>query len=137
MAEGYRYLTGEVLDDEEYRLRANYDIENIDSRKENGKSKDINMHRTAYAELIDKCKSFYKEIRIDLLKNFLDKNQCKIEEIIVYGHSCAIDFDYFSYLNTRYPNAYWKFYVRGAEQESNVWYLIEENSIKNADIIKV
>ena len=61
----------------------------------------------------------------------------KIEEIIVYGHSCAIDFDYFSYLNTRYPNAYWKFYVRGAEQESNVWYLIEENSIKNADIIKV
>ena len=93
--------------------------------------------RTAYAELIDKCKSFYKEIKIDLLKNFLDKNQCKIEEIIVYGHSCAIDFDYFSYLNTRYPNAYWKFYVRGAEQESNVWYLIEENSIKNADIIKV
>ena len=56
---------------------------------------------------------------------------------MVYGHSCAIDFDYFSYLNTRYPNAYWKFYVRGAEQESNVWYLIEENSIKNADIIKV
>ena len=54
--------------------------------------------RTAYEELIDKCKSFYKEIRIDLLKDFLDRNKCKIEEIIVYGHSCAIDFDYFSYL---------------------------------------
>lgn len=93
--------------------------------------------RTAYEELIDKCKSFYKEIRIDLLKDFLDRNQCKIEEIIVYGHSCAIDFDYFSYLKTRYSNAYWKFYVRGAEQESNVWYLIKEFSIKNADIIKV
>lgn len=93
--------------------------------------------RTAYAELIDKCKSFYKEIRIDLLKDFLDKNQCKIEEIIVYGHSCAIDFGYFSYLNTRYSNAYWKFYVRGAEQESNVWYLIKEYGIKNADIVKV
>lgn len=93
--------------------------------------------RTAHEELFDKCKSFYKESRIDLLENFLDMNQCKIEEIIVYGHSCAIDFVYFSYLNTRYSNAYWKFYVRGAEQESNVWYLIEENSIKNAVIIKV
>ncbi|MDY2726230.1 MAG: hypothetical protein SOV36_05375, partial [Anaerostipes faecalis] len=51
--------------------------------------------RTAYEELLIKCRSFYKEIRIDLLKDFLDKNLCKIEEIIVYGHSCAIDFEYF------------------------------------------
>ena len=93
--------------------------------------------RTAYAELINKCKSFYKEIRIDLLKDFLNKNQCKIEEINIYGHSCAIDFDYFSYLNIRYSNAYWKFYVRGEKQESDVWFLIQEYSIKHADIIKV
>lgn len=93
--------------------------------------------REAYEELFDKCESFYKETRIDLLKDFLDKNRCKIEEIIVYGHSCAIDFDYFSYLNTRYPNAYWKFYVRGAEQKSNVWHLIKGNSIKNTDIVTV
>lgn len=93
--------------------------------------------RTAYEELLDKCKSFYKETRIDLLKNFLDRNQCKIEEIIVYGHSCAIDFDYFSYLNRRYSNAYWKFYVKGAGQESNVRSLIEEYGIKNAVIINV
>ncbi len=93
--------------------------------------------RTAYKNLIDKCASFYKEIRIDLLKVFLDSNQCKIEEIIVYGHSCAIDFDYFSYLNTRYSNAYWKFYVRGEEQESNVLHLIKEYSIKNTVIVNV
>ena len=93
--------------------------------------------RTAYAELINKCKSFCKEIKMDLLKDFLNKNQCKIEEIIVYGHSCAIDFEYFSYLNTRYSNAYWKFYVRGSEQESNVCCLIKEYSIKNADIVNV
>lgn len=61
-------------------------------------------------------------------------NNCKIEEIIVFGHSCAIDFDYFSYLNTRYPNACWKFYVRGAGQESNVKHLIEEYSINNVYI---
>lgn len=93
--------------------------------------------REAYIELIYKCRSFYKESRIDLLKDFLNKNQCKIEEIIIYGHSCAIDFDYFNYLNTRYFNAYWTFYVRGAEQESNIRYLIKECGIKNADIIKV
>lgn len=89
--------------------------------------------RTAYTMLFNTCKSFYKESRIDLLKDFLDKNQCEIEEIIVYGHSCAIDFDYFSYLNTRYPDAYWKFYVKDAEQKSNAMYLIEKYSIKNLD----
>lgn len=93
--------------------------------------------RTAYEELLDKCKSFYKEIRIDTLKDFLDKNQCKIEEIIVYGHSCAIDFEYFSYLNTRYSNTYWKFYVKGKQQESNVNRLIEKYSISNVNIIKI
>lgn len=87
--------------------------------------------------MINKCNIFYNEIRIDLLKDFLNKNECEIKEIIVYGHSCAIDFDYFSYLKTRYSNAYWKFYVKGAEQENNVWYLIKEYSIKNADIVKV
>ncbi len=93
--------------------------------------------RTAYEELFDKCKSFYKESRIDLLEDFLDKNQCKIEEIIVYGHSCAIDFDYFSYLNTRYSNAYWKFYVKGAKQESDAQDLIQGYSIKNAHILSL
>lgn len=57
----------------------------------------------------DNLKLFYKEIKIRLLENFLGKDQCKFEEIIVYGHSCAIAFDYFIYLNTRYSNAYWKF----------------------------
>ena len=93
--------------------------------------------RTAYQELIDKCKSFYKEIEIDLLEDFLDENQCKVEEIIVYGHSCAIDFDYFRYLNTRYSNAHWKFYVRGKDQKRNVRYLIEGYSIKNVNIIDI
>lgn len=93
--------------------------------------------RTAYETLVNKCKSFYKEIRIDLLKYFLDKDQCEIEEIIVYGHSCAIDFDYFNYLNRRYPNAYWRFYVRDEKQESNVKHLVKEYDISNANIVKV
>ena len=87
--------------------------------------------------MIDKCKAFYKEIRIDLLEDFLDKNHCKIEEIIVYGHSCAIDFEYFKCLSTRYSDAYWKFYVREVEQESNAKYLIKEYCINNANIVRV
>ena len=93
--------------------------------------------RTAYTELIDKCKSFYKEIRIDLLKGFLDKNKCKIDEIIVYGHSCSIDFEYFCYLNTRYSNAHWTFFTKENEQEASVEYFIQKYSIKNADIVNV
>lgn len=93
--------------------------------------------RTAYEQLFNKCKSFYKEIRIDLLKAFLDINQCEVEEIIVYGHSCAIDFEYFSYLSTRYLNAHWIFYVRGDVQKSNAVDIIKENIIRKADIVDI
>lgn len=93
--------------------------------------------RTAYDGLLNKCKSFYKEIELDILKDFLDKNRCRIEEIVIYGHSCTIDFEYFRYLNIRYPNAYWTFYVRGTEQENNVNHIIEEYCISNSSIIEI
>lgn len=92
--------------------------------------------RTAYTELLDKCKNFYKEVDIESLENFLD-NKVNLEEIIVYGHSCAIDYDYFNYLNTRYSEVCWKFYVKGYEQEYNVYSLIEQYTIKNAIVIKL
>ena len=60
-----------------------------------------------------------------------------LEEIIVYGHSCTIDYDYFNYLNTLFSEACWKFYVKGDEQELNVYSLIEKYIIKNAIVIKV
>lgn len=93
--------------------------------------------RTAYEQLISKCKSFFKEIRIDLLQDFLNGITCNIEEIVVYGHSCAIDFDYFSYLNLKYPTTQWTFYVKGYEQEANVLDLIRNEGIKNTAIIKI
>ena len=70
-----------------------------------------------------------------LLKDFLYTNQCEIGNIIVYGHSCAIDFEYFNYLNARYANANWTFYVVKEEQESSVLQLIKRYSIKGADIV--
>ena len=98
---------------------------------------DDNYVRTAYEQLLSKCKSFFKEIRIDLLQDFLNRNTCNIGEIIIYGHSCAIDFDYFSYLNSRYPIVQWTFYVKSYEQEANVLKLIADEGIKNTAIIKI
>lgn len=93
--------------------------------------------RTAYDGLLNKCKSFYKEIELDILKDFLDENRRIIEEIVIYGHSCAIDFEYFRYLSIRYSNAYWKFYVKGTEQENKVNYIIKEYGISNSSIIEI
>jgi hypothetical protein len=87
--------------------------------------------------LLSKCKSFSKEIRIDLLQNFLDEHKSNIEEIIVYGHSCAIDFDYFAYLVIKYPTAKWRFYVIDGEQEINVRKLMTNIGVKNGDIIRI
>lgn len=93
--------------------------------------------RTAYEGLLNKCKSFYKEIELDILKDFLDENRYKIEQIVIYGHSCAIDFEYFRYLNIRYSNAHWKFYVRGIKQENNVNCMIKKYNICNSSIIYI
>lgn len=94
-------------------------------------------YRTAFKNLYDKCKSFYKAIRIDLLEEFFDDKSCEINEIIVYGHSCAIDFDYFNYICKRYPNANWKFYIKDRNQKLNIIKLISRDSLKNTKINKV
>lgn len=93
--------------------------------------------RTAYEELFSKCKSFYKEIHIDKVEKFLDEKQCDIKEIIVYGHSCAIDFDYFNYINTKYPDANWLFYKRDKKQETNIKSVIAKYKIKHTKIIEL
>ncbi|RGT58009.1 AbiH family protein [Solobacterium moorei] len=93
--------------------------------------------RTAYEELLNKCKSFYKEIELDILKDFLDKNMCKIEDIVVYGHSCAIDFEYFRYLNIRYPKAHWEFYTRGTKSKNNINHMIKKYNISNSSTIEI
>lgn len=90
--------------------------------------------KMAFSKLVDKCEKNYKEIKIDLLNDFLDNNQCEIKEIIVYGHSCAIDFDYFYYLNKKYLDAHWKFYIKGENQKQNVEVLISKCGINHFDL---
>ena len=92
---------------------------------------------TAYRELINKCKTFSKRINVDLLIDFLAKNHVEVETIIVYGHSCAIDFEYFNFLNKQFPNANWDFFVRGEKQERDVQKLVDKERIMNSHIYSV
>lgn len=86
---------------------------------------------TAYRELINKCKTFSKPVNVDLLIDFLEKNHVEVETIIVFGHSCAIDFEYFNFLNKQFPNANWNFFIRGEKQTSDVKNLVEKERIIN------
>lgn len=92
---------------------------------------------TAYRELINKCKTFSKPIKVELLIDFLNQNHIEVETIIVYGHSCAIDFEYFNFLNKQFPNANWDFFVRGEKQERDVQKLVDKERIMNSHIYSV
>lgn len=96
--------------------------------------------RTAYNNLFSKTKSFSKDIKLNLVESFLNNHNNQIEEIVVYGHSCAIDLPYFEYLNKKFPNAKWYFYVKRTindEQEQNVGNLIKKFAIENSEIIQL
>lgn len=86
----------------------------------------------AYDNLIDKVKSFYKEPQINLLHYFLI-DKC-VDEIIVIGHSCKIDFEYFEYLNSRYPDTLWRFNPYSNEDFTNMQRLINNIKIKRVSI---
>ncbi len=89
---------------------------------------------TAFKNLLDKCKSFYKETDINSLEDFLNENQCKIEEIFVYGHSCGIDYEYFEFLSNKYPRAKWVFYYKGQGQKCAMTWLSKEYKISKYEL---
>ena len=62
---------------------------------------------SAYISLIEKTKSFYKSPHIKELDDFL--KDVNVDEIIVIGHSCALVFSYFEYINHNFPSARWVF----------------------------
>lgn len=84
---------------------------------------------TAYRNLIDKTKSFFKEYREERIASYLDKRI--IEEVIVFGHSCKIDFPYFDYIVKKYPNAKWFFNPHGDDDILNIRQLINRIGITN------
>ncbi len=88
---------------------------------------------TAYKALIDKTKSFSKAPQITLLEDFLKDNI--FHEIIVIGHSCAIDYPYFEYLNNMYPLAIWRFSPYDEDTRDNVEDLIKNLGISRYKIV--
>lgn len=88
---------------------------------------------TAYKALIDKTKSFSKAPRITLLEDFLKDNI--FHEIVVIGHSCAIDYPYFEYLIKKYPQAKWNFNPFDEDTKENIEKLIKYLGVSNFEIV--
>lgn len=86
----------------------------------------------AYHSLIEKTKSFCKKPQITELRHFLMGTD--VNEIIVIGHSCAIDFPYFKCLNQDYPSARWFFSPYDDPTKRNVEAMIKQLGIKSYDI---
>ena len=83
---------------------------------------------TAYASLIEKTKSFYKVPQVNELRAFL--KDVNVDEVIVIGHSCAIDFSYFEYINHNFPSARWVFNPFDEDTKFNVEEMIKLLKIK-------
>lgn len=86
----------------------------------------------AFELLIEKTESFYKEFQKEKLESFL--RDTSIGEIIVFGHSCKIDFDYFKYLNEKYVDARWFFNPHCEQDVANIEKLIEKFKINKYKI---
>lgn len=87
---------------------------------------------TAYISLIEKTKLFYKTPQIKKLDAFL--KDVNVDEIIVIGHSCAIDFSYFEYINHKFPLATWVFSPFDEDTKHNIEKMIDFLGIKLYEI---
>lgn len=87
---------------------------------------------TAFSSLIEKTKSFSKTPQIEKLISFLQDTY--IDEIVVTGHSCSIDYTYFEYLNKKYPSALWSFNPHDEKTKGNIEKLINRTKIKKYNI---
>ncbi|SFK67599.1 Bacteriophage abortive infection AbiH [Marinilactibacillus piezotolerans] len=88
---------------------------------------------TAFESLINKVESFNKEPQLQLLEKFLIG--AEVKEIIVKGHSCAIDFYYFNLLNEKFRYANWLFYSFDKVTSNNIKEMIKNLKIKNYKIL--
>lgn len=86
----------------------------------------------AYKNLIQKTKSFEKEYQISDLEFFLDG--VNIEEIVVIGHSCAIDFTYFKFINAKFPKSQWKFNAYDNETKKRIQVMVKRIGIRHYSI---
>ena len=88
----------------------------------------------AFTRIVELAKSFHKEPQIELMKHFLADRE--IGEIVIRGHSCAIDFPYFEYLANKYPTVNWLFYSFDEATDNNINLLTDRYAIRNSKIVK-
>lgn len=89
---------------------------------------------SAYQQLIEKTKSFKKKYQLEMFQDFI--NNMEITEIHVIGHSCKIDFPYFSCLNNKYQFAEWFFTAHTDYDVKNIKNLILKTGIKKYEVQK-
>ena len=83
-------------------------------------------------------KSLKKDVQIKRLKQDIDNKlgMDNIDNIIVIGHSMAkVDYDYFKFINGRFPEAHWTIYYHGISDKSHKIKHILECGIKNSCLI--
>ena len=107
------------------------DIEEHINRMLENESMDYYTY-TAFSLLIEKTKSFSKTPQIEKLIPFLQDTY--IDEIVVIGHSCSIDYTYFEYLNKKYPSVLWSFNPHDINTKENIEKLINRIKIKKYKI---
>jgi len=84
---------------------------------------------TACCYLIKKTKSFSKQTQEKIFLSFL--TNFIIQEIVILGHSCNIDFDYFKLLNKKLPNIKWFLIYHDNNTKNNMEKMIYQCGIKN------
>lgn len=78
--------------------------------------------------LIEKTESFSKAFQKKAISSFLKDK--RVDNIVVIGHSCKIDFDYFEYIVSKYPNAQWEFNPYSNDDYNNVKAIVQMLKIR-------
>ena len=68
------------------------------------------------------------------IKDFINNHEIKI--ILILGHSCNIDFDYFKLLQNQFPQAKWIFIYYDSKTRINMVNMISRFDIKNFELVK-
>lgn len=89
---------------------------------------------TACCNLIKKTESFSKQPQTKTFLDFINNHEIKI--ILILGHSCNIDFDYFKLLQNHFTHAKWIFIYYDSKTRYNMVNMISRFDIKDYELVK-
>lgn len=88
----------------------------------------------ACCDLIEKTKSFSKQTQTNTFLDFLNNHD--IQTIVILGHSCKIDFDYFQLLLNQFPKAKWFFIYYDTKTKKDMKKMISQLEMKDFKFVK-